>query len=83
MSHSHSSNRATHGSSNRPHSPRPVSDPTVAGAGRRDHTAVQDLRTRGNAQPPANSDDLGREIDEIWEQGDKLPAQMPRPSYAR
>ncbi|CAG7564201.1 unnamed protein product [Fusarium equiseti] len=83
MPHStYPSNKATHGSSNRTHSPRPVPDPTVTGAGHRDHSAVQDMhmRTHGNAQPPADSADLAREIDLMWNEGAKLPAQLPRPS---
>ncbi|KAJ4134869.1 hypothetical protein NW768_004478 [Fusarium equiseti] len=80
MPPSYHSNKATHGSSNGPHSPRPDSDPTVTGAGRRDDTAVQDMRTHGNAQPPANSADLAREIELMWNEGAKLPAQLPRPS---
>ncbi|KAJ4015093.1 hypothetical protein NW752_006547 [Fusarium irregulare] len=84
MSQSHSSNRATHGSSNRSHSP--VSDSTVTGADAGNHhrSAVSDMSNKnGNVQPPPDRDDLAREIERMWNEGARLPAQMPRPSQAR
>ncbi|RFN43362.1 hypothetical protein FIE12Z_12392 [Fusarium flagelliforme] len=77
--HSYPSDRATHGSSvGKPRALSPVSGPT--GAGRCDHTAVRDMRTHGNAQLPADRDDLAREIEIMWNEGEKLEPQLPKKS---
>ncbi|KPA38453.1 hypothetical protein FLAG1_08716 [Fusarium langsethiae] len=76
------SGRPTWGSavSTRPLSPPPA--PTATGAGDRDRNALNDLqRPNGRAHPPSNSDDLGQEIDCLYNQGEKLKPQMKREKH--
>ncbi|KAG8667095.1 hypothetical protein FPOAC2_12242 [Fusarium poae] len=66
------SNKCTNGSSTRPLSPRP--DSSTAGAGDRDTNALNGLHYTN--YPPPNTNDLGNELDDIYDKSEKLPAQM-------
>ncbi|CEI40293.1 hypothetical protein FVEN_g1776 [Fusarium venenatum] len=69
--HSSASNKCTWGSSGtRALSPRP--DPT--GAGDHDTNALNGLHHA--KYPPPNTNDLGNELDNIYDESEKLPAQM-------